>query len=59
MKVSCLFRKVQSFEELGKTIAVLLDNKASRTELEVNAIKTLQPFASILNDYADVIDKTI
>ena len=51
--------QVQSFEELGKTIEVLLDNKASRTELEDNAIKTLQPFASILNDYADVIDKTI
>ena len=51
--------QVQSFEELGKTIAVLLDNKASRVELEDNTIKTLQPFTSIVNDYADVIDKTI
>ena len=51
--------QVQSFEELGKTIEVLIDNKASRIELEDNTIKTLQPFASIVNDYADVIDKTI
>ncbi|MCK5262415.1 MAG: hypothetical protein KAJ92_01965 [Gammaproteobacteria bacterium] len=51
--------QVQSFEELGNTIAVLLDNKASRIELEDNVKKTLQPFASIVTDYADVIDKTI
>ncbi|MCW8831362.1 MAG: 3-deoxy-D-manno-octulosonic acid transferase [Gammaproteobacteria bacterium] len=51
--------QVQSFDELGKTIAVLLDNKASRIELEDNARETLQPFASIVNDYADVIDKNI
>ena len=51
--------QVRSFEELGNTIAVLLDNKASRVELEDNVIKTLQPFASIVNDYADVIDQQL
>jgi len=51
--------QVQSFEELGKTITVLLDNKASRIELEDNIKKTLQPFASIVNDYADAIDRNV
>ena len=51
--------QVRSFEELGNTIAVLLDTKASRVELEDNVIKTLQPFASIVNDYADVIDQQL
>ncbi|MDH5387070.1 MAG: hypothetical protein OEY06_01325 [Gammaproteobacteria bacterium] len=51
--------QVQSFEELGNTIAVLLDNKATRVELEDNLIKTLQPFAGIVNDYADAIDRQI
>jgi len=45
--------QVQSFEELGNTITVLLDNKASRIELEDNVKKTLQPVARIGTDYAD------
>lgn len=51
--------QVQSFEELASTLAVLLDNRATRAELEDNVIQTLEPFASIVNDYADVINKTI
>ena len=51
--------QVQSFEELGNTITVLLDNRASRIELEDNVKKTLQPFANIVNDYADMIDQQL
>lgn len=48
--------QVQSFDELGNTISVLLDNMASLIELEENVKQTLQPFAHIVTDYADVID---
>ncbi|MDH5711520.1 MAG: hypothetical protein OEZ15_07660, partial [Gammaproteobacteria bacterium] len=51
--------QVQSFSELATVIELLLDNRAARVELEDNVIQTLQPFASIVNDYADVIDQTI
>ncbi len=51
--------QVQSFDELGNAITELLNNESSRKELEDNAKQALQPFASIVTDYADVIDKTI
>lgn len=51
--------QVQSFEDLGKTLVVLLNNKASRVELEFNVKQTLQPFANIVNDYADVIEQQL
>ncbi len=47
--------QVQSFEELGTAINELLDNKNARLQLEANVKQTLQPFARIVNDYADVI----
>ena len=49
--------QVQSFDELGSTIARLLDNESERNQLEENVKQTLQPFASIVTDYADVIDQ--
>ena len=51
--------QVQSFDELGRTITELLDNEELRKKLEDNVKQTLQPFANIVNDYADVIDPSI
>lgn len=47
--------QVQSFEALGDVINELLDNENARLQLETNVKQTLQPFARIVNDYADVI----
>ena len=49
--------QVRSFDELGNTIAELLDNDSSRSHLEENVKQTLQPFARIVTDYADAIDQ--
>ena len=51
--------QVQSFDELGNAINELLNNESTRKELEDNAKQTLQPFASIVTNYADAIDRTI
>ena len=51
--------QVQSFDELGSAIAKLLDNESERNQLEENVKQTLQPFASIVTDYADVIDQQL
>ncbi len=48
--------QVYSFDELADSLALLLDNKASRIELEQNIKHTLQPFANIVTDYANIID---
>lgn len=48
--------QVQSFAELETMLAILLDNPASRLNLEENVRLTLQPFARIVHDYADVIE---
>lgn len=51
--------KVQSFEELGGEIERLLNDENARLKLEENIKQALQPFASIVMNYADVIDRTI
>ena len=51
--------QVQSFDELGVVITELLDNQTSRKKLEDNVKQTLQPFAHIVNDYADVIEQPL
>ncbi|MDT8453132.1 MAG: glycosyltransferase N-terminal domain-containing protein [Gammaproteobacteria bacterium] len=48
--------QVQTFEELGDVINELLDNENARLQLEANVKQTLQPFARIVHDYADVIE---
>ncbi len=47
--------QVHTFEALGGVISELLDNEKARLQLETNVKQTLQPFARIVNDYADVI----
>ena len=51
--------QVQSFDELGSTITRLLDNESERNQLEENVKQTLQPFVSIVTNYADVIDQQL
>jgi len=51
--------QVQSFDEMGIVITELLDNEISRRKLEDNVKQTLQPFAHIVNDYADVIEQQL
>ena len=51
--------QVSSFAELATTISVLLDNTASRINLEDNLTQALEPFAHIVTDYADAIDRQL
>lgn len=50
--------QVYSIKELESVLPRLLDNEDDRKKLEQNALKAVEPFSSVISDYADVIDES-
>ena len=51
--------QVNTIEELSSTLSIVLDNEATRLQLENAAINTVKPFESVLSSYSDVVIKHI
>ena len=51
--------QASSIDDLKNLLPTLLDATAAREQLQTNATKVVEPFVTILSDYADVIERQI
>jgi 3-deoxy-D-manno-octulosonic-acid transferase len=51
--------QASSIDDLKNLLPTLLDSAAAREQLQTNATKTVAPFATILSDYADVVEREL
>jgi 3-deoxy-D-manno-octulosonic-acid transferase len=51
--------QASSIDDLNNLLPTLLDAAAAREQLQTNTTKVVKPFATILSDYADVVERQI
>ena len=51
--------QASSIDDLKNLLPTLLDATAAREQLQTNATKVVEPFVTILSDYADVVERQV